>query len=239
MILDCKGNTTLLFRFCWTLFFFSYQVWGLIGQPCEKNWMHYEHRETVSEEAFLRNGLRVPVEKIQIDFLGLPVGVRYHYTRVYQIGDRAVHKIKIKRTANVQTLVLLEQAYVHWDSMKQAAKSDAIHLKLNNSYRSYQTQKMLYQRLGKKIAESPGYSEHHLGTTIDLYKLKENSKEFLWLLRYAFDYGWVPSYYFRVEAHIKKEAWHWRYVGKLAAQKFRCAWEKEINQKIWRLKEEF
>lgn len=231
----------LLLRFCWTLLLFSFSCIGLKGQDCGKNWMHYQYRVEVSEEAFLKYGVKVPAEKIQIDFLGLPVGVRYHYAKVYRLGDKPVQKmiIKLPRKKKSKSLVLLREAYVFWIKMQKAAKLDGITLRLNNTYRSYETQKMLFQRLGKTVAESPGYSEHHLGTTIDLYQLQEQSKEFLWLLRYAFDYGWVPSYYFRIEKDIRREAWHWRYVGKLAAQKFNCAWETEINQKIWRLKEQF
>ncbi|MCP4437995.1 MAG: M15 family metallopeptidase [Aureispira sp.] len=239
MILICRAYMVIFLRFLLILFFLGGYIGGTFGQNCEKNWMYYEYRKSISEEAKLKYGIDVPIDKIQVDFLGLPIGVRYHYSKVYRIGDRPTKKVtrKNKRSKKQESFLLLEEAYDNWIKLKKIAAEDDIILKLNNSYRSYITQKALYQRLGRKLAEEPGYSEHHLGTTIDLYKLEAESADFLWLLRYAFDYGWVPSYYFRVERHIKQEAWHWRYVGKLAAQKFKCAWEIEINQKIWRLKE--
>jgi D-alanyl-D-alanine carboxypeptidase len=199
------------------------------AQDCEKAWMHYERRLELSEKAAQNFGVQVPLEKIQIDFLGAPVGVPFNYsTKEY---SPYVHHVVLKEEGD---LLLHQEAYQTLKIMRILAKKEGIELELNNTYRSYSYQKNLHDKLGEHQAEPPGYSEHHLFTAIDLEKV--TNTKFLWLLQNAFDFGWVPSYYFRADTKIKKEPWHWRYVGKLAAAKFRCAWEPDIDRRIWKLK---
>lgn len=213
------------------LFFFisCYFVCALSAQDCSKAWMHYERRVALSESTIQKFGITIPIEKIQIDFLGAPVGIPYNYT--LETYSPYADNILLKEEGN---LLLHKEAYQSLLKMRQVAEQEGVKLTLNNTYRSYSEQKHLHRKLGAHQAEKPGYSEHHLYTAIDLEAV--NNDKLLWLLRNAFDYGWVPSYYFRLESRIKREPWHWRYVGVLAAKKFRCAWEMEINRTIWKLK---
>lgn len=199
------------------------------AQACEKAWMHYERRLELSKRTAEEFGVEVPVEKIQIDFLGAPVGIPFNYT-TKQYSPYHDHQ----RMEQDGDLILHYEANRSLEEMRDLAQQVGIELNLNNTYRSYSEQKHLHDKLGGHQAEKPGYSEHHLCTAIDLKNV--NHKKFRWLLQNAFDFGWVPSYYFRERSKIKKEPWHWRYVGKLAAAKFRCAWEPEIDRRIWKLK---
>jgi LAS superfamily LD-carboxypeptidase LdcB len=199
------------------------------AQDCEKAWMHYERRVELSQRTAQEFGVEVPIEKIQIDFLGAPVGIPFNYT-TKEYSPYSDHQ-RLEKDGN---LLLHKEANRSLEDLKAIAQQVGIELKLNNTYRSYSEQKHLHDKLGGHQAEKPGYSEHHLCTAIDLKNV--NNKKFRWLLQNAFAFGWVPSYYFREGTKIKKEPWHWRYVGTLAAKKFRCAWELEINRCIWKLR---
>lgn len=216
-------------QYIYQLLFCLLIVSNTYAQDCGKAWMHYERRVELSQIAEERFSVKIPIEKIQVDFLGAPIGVPFNYT-VEQYSPYSDH-VAFKGN---KKLLLHKDACQSLEQMQNAAKASDIELSVNNSYRSYSHQKHLHHKLGGHQAEKPGYSEHHLATAVDLENITD--QKFLWLLRNGFDFGWVPSYYFREGTNIKKEAWHWRYVGKLAASKFRCAWELEINRCIWKLK---
>lgn len=199
------------------------------AQDCEKAWMYYGRRLELSQATAQNFGVQVPIEKIQIDFLGAPVGIPFNYT--LKEYSPYTDYVVLKEEGD---LLLHQEAYQSLEAMRVVAEEESIQLKLNNTYRTYSYQKHLHDKLGEHQAEKPGYSEHHLATAIDLERV--TNKKFRWLLQHAFDFGWVPTYYFREGTIIKKEPWHWRYVGQLAAEKFRCAWQQEIDRCIWKLK---
>ena len=73
-------------------------------------------------------------------------------------------------------------------------------------------------------AALPGYSEHHLGTAIDILTSENgysiapnyfNTKVFKWMSENAYKYGFVQSYpQGKVQiTGYNPEGWHWRYVG--------------------------
>lgn len=92
----------------------------------------------------------------------------------------------------------------------------------------------------------PGESEHQLGTTMDLvsddhflgYQLKfefAQTQASDWLLKNAADYGFVLSYpkpegapqsQPHPQTGIMYEPWHWRYIGVVAARKYRVCYDK-------------
>jgi zinc D-Ala-D-Ala carboxypeptidase len=198
----------------------------LFSQDCSKAWMHHDLRTQLSTQTMKEFDIQVPVQKIQIDFLGAPVGIPFNYSinNYCPFSDVVI-------VDEIKNLLLHKLAFQNLQKMRRAS---GFSFHINFCYRSYSEQKALFDKLGPELAEKPGYSEHHLYTAVDIRGL--SSHQFLWLLQNAFDFGWVPSYYFRMGSQVKKETWHWRYVGKLAALKFRCAWEAEINKKILKLK---
>lgn len=201
----------------------------LIAQDCGKAWMHYDDRIALRELTAQQFGIVIPIEKIQIDFLGAPIGIPFNYA--IKIYSPYADNVRLKKEGN---LLLHREAYHYLLEMRAAAEKVGVKLALNNTYRSYRQQQNLYHKLGEHQAEKPGYSEHHLYTAVDLKAVGD--KKLLWLLLNAFEFGWIPSYYFRIGSKIRREPWHWRYVGKLAARKFWCAWEIEIGQEIRKLK---
>ncbi len=123
-------------------------------------------------------------------------------------------------------------AYEHFKEMAAAAREDGITLFNVSAYRSYATQEILYNnyasRDGKEAADTysarAGYSEHQTGLASDINTSSssahfENTKEYAWLQKNAYKYGFIlrfPKDKEKITGY-KYEPWHYRYVGVEAA----------------------
>ena len=112
--------------------------------------------------------------------------------------------------------------------MADAAKKDGYSLRNVSGYRSYNTQKYLYNnyvsRDGVKNADTysarPGSSEHQTGLATDINTASsaahfENTKTYAWLIKNSYKYGFILRYP-EGKTFItgyKYEPWHYRYVG--------------------------
>jgi D-alanyl-D-alanine carboxypeptidase len=109
--------------------------------------------------------------------------------------------------------------------MAVAAARDGVKLEVDSGYRSVAYQRRIYQR---KLAEGddfyeiargvapPGYSEHMLGTTLDLAPSKwtfNGTPAERWLLENAEEFFFVQSYPRKSDRGFTWEPWHWKYVG--------------------------
>ena len=123
-------------------------------------------------------------------------------------------------------------AYEYFKEMVDGAKLDGIKLYNVSAYRSYNTQKYLYNRYvdrdGVSKADTysarPGHSEHQTGLATDINtasssKHFENTKEYAWLISNSYKYGFILRYPKGKEyiTGYKYEPWHYRYVGKEVA----------------------
>ena len=114
------------------------------------------------------------------------------------------------------------------------ARKEGLDLLVVSAYRSFGTQSRLKMQnkvtygvhTANRFVAEQGYSEHQLGTTVDLTTsaladttvLFEKTKEFSWLQQNAYKYGFILSYP-KGNEYYAYEPWHWRFVGKaLAAQ---------------------
>jgi D-alanyl-D-alanine carboxypeptidase len=127
---------------------------------------------------------------------------------------------------------LVEIAKNSFLSMIDDAEEDGYSIKASSAFRTYETQKILFNNAvnsGKADAlislAKPGYSEHQLGTTVDVtsssidyasasgdfYKTPESD----WLKENAYLYGFIQSYPLGKESitGYKSEPWHYRYLG--------------------------
>lgn len=114
------------------------------------------------------------------------------------------------------------------EHMINDARSNNIPLSVLSGYRSYGTQANLKANYkiqygttaANKFSADQGYSEHQLGSTIDLTTPKnvenleafEKSSAYPWLLENAHRYGFILSYP-KGNTFYKFEPWHWRFVG--------------------------
>lgn len=117
--------------------------------------------------------------------------------------------------------------------MLDDANAAGTDIRIISAYRSFGTQSALksaytftYGSGANKFSADQGYSEHQLGTTVDLTTVKlgagftafEKTTAYTWLLENAHRYGFVLSYP-KQNGYYVFEPWHWRFVGKSLAQK--------------------
>ncbi len=113
-----------------------------------------------------------------------------------------------------------------FNEMKAAALTDGIHLWICSGFRSYNTQKGLYnsyvRRDGKAKADTfsarAGYSEHQTGLAMDINYASSSfngSPAANWLAANAYKFGFILRYPEGKtnETGYKFESWHYRYVG--------------------------
>lgn len=129
------------------------------------------------------------------------------------------------------------RAAVAYEKMYDAAAADGIYLTPCSGYRSYSTQKRLYNEffyeyinqgyseteahnLTSKRRNPPGSSEHNIGICMDIICASssanfQNTKAYAWLDENAHNYGFILRYpEDKVDiTGVKFEPWHWRYVG--------------------------
>ena len=129
------------------------------------------------------------------------------------------------------------RAAAAYEDMYASAANDGIYLTPCSGYRSYSTQKRLFNEfyneyLAQGYSEDKafdltcrrrnpaGSSEHNLGICIDIICASssanfESTKAYAWLSENAQDYGFIlryPSDKTDITG-VKFEPWHWRYVG--------------------------
>ena len=160
------------------------------------------------------------------------------YSKVYFLNE---HYIPTSLTAIDSSFVfqkdkkveILSEVDIHLQDMFEDAKDDGINLRVISGYRSFNTQEAL--KLNYKItygsgtansfSADQGYSEHQLGTALDLtteeigtsFTTFDKTTAYTWLQENAWKYGFVLSYP-KNNAYYKFEPWHWRYVGKSLAE---------------------
>lgn len=129
-----------------------------------------------------------------------------------------------------------ERAAEHLKNFISDGREQGIQIFLSSTYRSYATQKSLYDKkvkqYGEEIAKTivlpPGTSEHQTGLCADItdiyreFKTKklENTDTFKWLNENCDKYGFILRYPKDKEDITKViyEPWHFRYVGEPAAK---------------------
>lgn len=127
------------------------------------------------------------------------------------------------------------EAYEAFINMWNKANEDGWKLIINSSYRSYASQKEVYddyvKRYGttkaEELAARPGFSEHQTGLAIDVFEMNnqltstfKDSEAYTWLKENAYLYGFIERYPEGKEniTGYSAEAWHWRYVGEKIAK---------------------
>lgn len=113
-------------------------------------------------------------------------------------------------------------------NMLENAEKDGIDLRVISAFRSFDEQAQLkgsytvqYGSGANTFSADQGYSEHQLGTTVDLttkqlgnsYTSIAQTEAFKWLQDNAYKYGFVLSYPEGNQYYIY-EPWHWRFVGR-------------------------
>jgi zinc D-Ala-D-Ala carboxypeptidase len=125
-------------------------------------------------------------------------------------------------------------AFDDLQAMAGAARAHGTPLGNVSSYRSYKTQKALFNsyvdgygfKRAITFSARPGHSEHQLGVTIDFAAagtstfVSETTPTGRWLSRNAWKYGWLMSYPKGKSDVVcySYEPWHYRYYGRELAK---------------------
>ncbi len=154
------------------------------------------------------------------------------YSKVYFLNEHYVPK-RIETIDSRYVLTSHNPQSFHSDAMDylidmfEDAKQAGIDLRVVSSYRSFVTQgivkashKIIYGAGANTFSADQGYSEHQLGTTLDLTTVKLGANfdtiaadpAYLWLTENAYKYGFILSYPKNNKYYIF-EPWHWRFVG--------------------------
>ncbi len=143
---------------------------------------------------------------------------------------------------------LRKEAAEALEQMAADAKVLGYNLVLNSAYRSYAAQAAIYKQYedrwggiyAREHVANPGESEHQTGLGIDLTSQSVldgermvfgDTAEFKWCRDNAYKYGYILRFIEGTSetTGIVQEPWHFRYVGKAAAQK--------IYENSWTLEE--
>jgi D-alanyl-D-alanine carboxypeptidase len=127
-------------------------------------------------------------------------------------------------------LMLRREAADALEEMAAAAKAEGISLIASSTYRSYEYQVTVYNRvvaeMGQEAADResarPGRSQHQTGLVVDFGSIDDSfagTKAGRWMLRNAGRFGWSLSFPDGYEAitGYRWESWHYRYVGRSLA----------------------
>ena len=142
------------------------------------------------------------------------------------------------REAISENIYMQPEAAEALEELFTGAKEDGITLLATSGFRSYSTQKAIFERKLKTMSEKaanasvakPGYSEHQTGLAMDVEGLSSlgmglvddfgETPEGKWLAEHCHKYGYIiryPKGKTDITGYIY-EPWHIRYVGKEAAE---------------------
>jgi len=160
------------------------------------------------------------------------------YSKVYFLNENyspeLLTKIPSEYTYNTnKEYAFHSKAWFFLKAMLSDASASSTDLKIISAYRSFYTQgevksgyTMIYGSGSNQFSADQGYSEHQLGTTVDLTTSKigssftgfEKTEAYQWLLDNAYKYGFILSYP-KDNSYYQFEPWHWRFVGRVLAAK--------------------
>lgn len=137
-----------------------------------------------------------------------------------------------------ENIYMRPEAAAALENLFAGAAEEGVTLYATSGYRSYSTQKAIFERKLEKMSEKsanasvakPGYSEHQTGLAMDvegettkgtgLTSAFGDSPEGIWLAKNCWDYGFIiryPEGKTNITGYIY-EPWHIRYVGIEAAK---------------------
>ena len=162
------------------------------------------------------------------------------YSRTYFLNENFI-PMKLSEINKKYILEGRKDQYFHGDAigfltdMLDEAAKDGIDLKVISAYRSFDEQAELkgqftqvYGAGSNTFSADQGYSEHQLGTAVDLtdkatggtFLSFSQTEAFAWLEKNAHEYGFILSYPEGNTFYVY-EPWHWRFVGRDLANDLR------------------
>ncbi len=154
------------------------------------------------------------------------------YSKVYFLNENYIPD-SLRKIDDQYILEGKDDQYFHGRAMKHledlfaAAEDDDIDIKIVSAYRSFDEQNSIkgqftqtYGEGANAFSADQGFSEHQLGTTLDItdpatggtFESFKDTEAYEWLLDNAHKHGFTLSYPKDNSFYIF-EPWHWRFVG--------------------------
>lgn len=194
-------------------------------------------KEEVRERDELSSNVCPKPQKEYVDMSLLNVGQNISLPDVTYIPENLR---ELNKESSTKEICLTKEARDAFEELALAAKEDGYTIKASSGFRSYQIQKAIYNEALKTNAANtligiakPGYSEHQLGTTVDVTsstinyasatELFDDTPEDIWMKENAYKYGFIQSYPRGLKeiTGYKYEPWHYRYIGIETAKKIK------------------
>lgn len=158
------------------------------------------------------------------------------YSRTYFLNENFI-PLKLSLIPEKYLMDPDRDAYFHGDALEyledmlDAAKRAGHDIKVVSAFRSFDEQRevkhghtVVYGSGANAFSADQGYSEHQLGTTVDIVDSATRTlvqgfgetEAFAWLENNAHKYGFILSYPEGNQFYIY-EPWHWRFVGRTLA----------------------
>lgn len=153
------------------------------------------------------------------------------YSKVYFLnenyGPDKLGLVPATHLYQADTPLLIDtRVWPHLERLLTEARAANVNLKILSAFRSFGEQstlkssyKQTYGSGANQFSADQGYSEHQLGTTVDLTTpdtplstVFANTPAYEWLVRNAHRYGFILSYP-QNNDYYQFEPWHWRFVG--------------------------
>ncbi len=171
------------------------------------------------------NDDKVSVENVHINGTEYPVPAQWQGRRIDAppLAIPALVQIPVELTHDGTKIYVLAAANKALVAMAAKAKEDNVILSVHSGYRSAWYQKKIFQRMLKqdrtfedivRFVAPPGYSEHMLGTVVDLYPSNwrfADTDAYVWLLEHAAEFGFRETYPEKRDDGMFWEPWHWKY----------------------------
>jgi LAS superfamily LD-carboxypeptidase LdcB len=159
------------------------------------------------------------------------------YSRTYFLNENFI-PMKLSLVSEKYLMNEADETYFHGDAlphledMLDAAKRAGHDIKVVSAFRSFDEQRevktghtIVYGSGANAFSADQGYSEHQLGTTVDIVDTTTRTlttnfattEAYAWLLEHAHEYGFILSYPEGNPFYIF-EPWHWRFVGRSLAE---------------------
>ncbi len=154
----------------------------------------------------------------------------------YVPGDLVEPKVPFIFTEKDEKRLMRKEAAQALEKMFTAAKQQGVQLAGVSGYRSYQTQRSLFdyyvrtqgEEVARKYSAEPGHSEHQTGLAMDVSGSTgacaaddcfADTPEAKWLAQHAVEFGFIIRYPKGKEGITGYfyEPWHLRYVGTATA----------------------
>lgn len=134
-------------------------------------------------------------------------------------------KIPVDFTFNESKLYVEHKTRNAFVAMAEKALEDDVQLVVHSGFRSVAYQRRIFQKLMMKgrtwedlvrYVAPPGYSEHAMGTVVDLYPSDwrfAGTRQYAWLKENGAFFGFFETYPESSPKGFPWEAWHWRFIG--------------------------